>query len=754
MANFDELAMLAAIETVEEAEIASEQSRHRIHYRMDAFELNDTQFRKMYRLPKAVMNDPYEKELKRLRDIYDALTSDESEEDDPFADSAGEYGSDQDYVPSDSSTAESDRSEMSCSDELTSPNPKAAKRLKSKMMQQGTSVDTDGSQINIAIQNIEKSKPGSQKELDEEVEQHILEQDGLKESIAQQGSDEDNLDWEDTITDIPEFNFDESTNGLKINIDPNATPTDVFERLFTKDILQFLVDCTNHYRKVLTTTNRPKTKYARDAYYRDVTLDEMKKFFALCLLQGQISTSNMRRFFSYTDVLYFHPIFSFVMSGRRFEQILRVLYCASTFSKRKEKVQPFLDMLIAQYQSVYGPTKELSLDESLLHFRGRLAFRVYMKNKKAKYGIKFYELTTSDGYLLNTEMYSGTIEKENQESTKLESVVLRLMKPFLMKGHELFMDNFYNSYQLSEKLLTRKTHTTGTLRSNRKGNPRELVNRKLKKGDHFWCRRKQVYVSKWRDKRDVLVITTRNHPRLITTKNRYGKEMIKPEEIVAYNRHMSGIDRCDQMTSTYSTMRKTIRWYKKLQPNIEGRYLIRRHKHDNRRQENILQETAPTTNQISSEGHWPEKIPGHPSAKSNKKKIFLKCRMCTKNGLRRETAYRFYMKFGFPGIIGCIDCTHVAIISPHQQHPDYPEHLYINRKHYHSINVQLHRVLHYGPETASQIINACAVLHNICIANNVEEPELGEGDEHIDFGLLVNTVAYREESQTQNRRHI
>nr|CAI5851343.1 unnamed protein product [Callosobruchus analis] len=63
-----------------------------------------------------------------------------------------------------------------------------------------------------------------------------------------------------------------------------------------------------------------------------------------------------------------------------------------------------------------------------------------------------------------------------------------------------------------------------------------------------------------------------------------------------------------------------------------------------------------------------------------------------------------------------------------------------------------HRVLHYEPETASQIINACAVLHNICMANNVEEPELGEGDEHIDFGLLVNTMAYREESQTQNRR--
>lgn len=30
-----------------------------------------------------------------------------------------------------------------------------------------------------------------------------------------------------------------------------------------------------------------------------------------------------------------------------------------------------------------------------------------------------------------------------------------------------------------------------------------------------------------------------------------------------------------------------------------------------------------------------------------------------------------------------------------------------------------HRVLHYTAEVASKIINACAVLHNICIENNV-----------------------------------
>lgn len=54
---------------------------------------------------------------------------------------------------------------------------------------------------------------------------------------------------------------------------------------------------------------------------------------------------------------------------------------------------------------------------------------------------------------------------------------------------------------------------------------------------------------------------------------------------------------------------------------------------------------------------------------------------------------RFYRTIGFPGIIGCIDCIYVVIVPfttnlnlMENQHPEY---LYINRKNYHFINVQL-----------------------------------------------------------------
>ena len=45
---------------------------------------------------------------------------------------------------------------------------------------------------------------------------------------------------------------------------------------------------------------------------------------------------------------------------------------------------------------------------------------------------------------------------------------------------------------------------------------------------------------------------------------------------------------------------------------------------------------------------------------------------------------RFRQASGMPGIVGCIDGTHVQIQAPHEN-----EYLYVNRKGYHSINVQI-----------------------------------------------------------------
>ena len=43
----------------------------------------------------------------------------------------------------------------------------------------------------------------------------------------------------------------------------------------------------------------------------------------------------------------------------------------------------------------------------------------------------------------------------------------------------------------------------------------------------------------------------------------------------------------------------------------------------------------------------------------------------------------FFLQAGFPCVIGCIDCTHIRIQAPYNN-----ENYYVNRKRYHSINVQ------------------------------------------------------------------
>lgn len=44
----------------------------------------------------------------------------------------------------------------------------------------------------------------------------------------------------------------------------------------------------------------------------------------------------------------------------------------------------------------------------------------------------------------------------------------------------------------------------------------------------------------------------------------------------------------------------------------------------------------------------------------------------------------FMEKFRFPGVIGAVDCTHIAILKPNME-----EHNFVNRKGFHSINVQI-----------------------------------------------------------------
>lgn len=59
-------------------------------------------------------------------------------------------------------------------------------------------------------------------------------------------------------------------------------------------------------------------------------------------------------------------------------------------------------------------------------------------------------------------------------------------------------------------LLARKTHLIGTLRKNRIGNPKEVTMAKLKRSEIIGRENSSIVISKWKDKREVLMLSTKH----------------------------------------------------------------------------------------------------------------------------------------------------------------------------------------------------------------------------------------------------
>ncbi|XP_046385022.1 piggyBac transposable element-derived protein 4-like isoform X1 [Ischnura elegans] len=215
---------------------------------------------------------------------------------------------------------------------------------------------------------------------------------------------------------------------------------------------------------------------------------------------------------------------------------------------------------------IVTPTQRLCIDESMVLWRSRLIFPIYMKGKRHRYGIKLYMLTEPSGLVLRFLVYTGSSDSDVGGPGHVDNVVWKLMEGRLDSGRSLFMANYYNSVDLTHRLLERSTYCTGTLRSNRKGNPPHVLSKKRKRGEVVDAFSSEgVCVMKWKDKRDVLMISSKFGSELIDVRRRQGGGVTsKPEAIAQYYESMSGIDLHDQMMSYYPIERKTLKWYKKL----------------------------------------------------------------------------------------------------------------------------------------------------------------------------------------------
>ena len=214
------------------------------------------------------------------------------------------------------------------------------------------------------------------------------------------------------------------------------------------------------------------------------------------------------------------------MSRDRLLEILRYLRIVDSSQQKKKgeegydpifKVRPLVDHLNAVLSEYYKPSRYLSIDEMLIGTRCRVSFLQYIPKKPTRFGIKVWVNSEAEtGYVLCFQVYTGTVASAGKSAGLGYRVVMDLMENYRMKGHCLFIDNFYTSPMLLRDLLCAGTYCTGTVRANRKDFPKEviLIESSLPSGSMRFATSKllgdlgKMVAVWWRDRRDVLALST------------------------------------------------------------------------------------------------------------------------------------------------------------------------------------------------------------------------------------------------------
>ena len=121
----------------------------------------------------------------------------------------------------------------------------------------------------------------------------------------------------------------------------------------------------------------------------------------------------------------------------------------------------------------YVPSFDLTIDEQLFPCKTRCPFIQFMPKKPDKFGIKFWLLVDAKSkYLCNGKPYLEKDPTRTRENDLPADVCLWLMQPFVKKGYNVTMDNFFTSINLANKLKAQNTTLLGTVRKQRKEIPK------------------------------------------------------------------------------------------------------------------------------------------------------------------------------------------------------------------------------------------------------------------------------------------
>lgn len=135
-------------------------------------------------------------------------------------------------------------------------------------------------------------------------------------------------------------------------------------------------------------------------------------FFALIIFMPQVALNDVVDYWK-KDSLTHVAAFGKYMSRDRFFILPRMLHfydkrVASDTKDSLMKIRSIVDHFRSKFFTLFSPQQNLVIDESLILFRGRLAFKQYIKTKRHRSGIKLFVLCDCDsGAILDFILYTG-----------------------------------------------------------------------------------------------------------------------------------------------------------------------------------------------------------------------------------------------------------------------------------------------------------------------------------------------------------
>ena len=312
-----------------------------------------------------------------------------------------------------------------------------------------------------------------------------------------------------------------------------------FQLFFNDEMLGLLVEeSNNYYRKILI------EKYGND--YRDVILnagtfstyphlyvtrgiekEDILAFIGVRIYMGFHKYPSLEDYWN-KDILY-KNVLKEIMPKNYYFLIAKAIHFPEKEKKKDEcssttegdssacenntgkidpryKINLYLEKLALNFQKYYDLGENITIDESLIQFKGRNSMKFYIPMKPHKWGFKIHLLCDADTHYLYNMLFDPGRGGKNficsDDCNSLsESIVLKLLsciKDTDKKKRNVFFDGWYSSISLMRKLTKLGFLNTTVLRATSKELPE-----KIKKEGYDKAYNENILIQKYEGRKTI-----------------------------------------------------------------------------------------------------------------------------------------------------------------------------------------------------------------------------------------------------------